>query len=80
MNEERALELESKVFKVIFDAGCGDQGEVFMGALELDDLDVDKLKTAKSQLESLKEEYGPDSHDLLDKEIEALEELIEAKN
>ena len=71
------MELERRVFKVIEDAGCGDQGEVFIGMLNLEELEVDKLRAAIAELTGMKAEYGEDAHDLLDKEIEVMEELVE---
>ena len=80
MDNERELELERKLFKVIEDAGCGDQGEVFIGTLKMEELEAVKIKAAIEEMESLKEEFGPDSHDQLDTEIEVMEELIEKLN
>ena len=74
MHNERELELEleRKLFKVIEDAGCGDQGEVFIGTLKMEELEVPKLKSAIATMVNMKEEFGPDSHDQLDKEIEVM--------
>ena len=35
MNDKQESELERQMFKLVEDAGCGDQGEVFIGTLNL---------------------------------------------
>ena len=77
MNNEQESELERQMFKLVEDAGCGDQGEVFIGTLNLAELDLTKLKEAVVELERMKGEFGPDAHDFLDTEIEVFSELIE---